>query len=185
MQSAARTPPFGIAVALGLLAGVGGCLMLSRLPPWPMLAAAFAIGFGLWLQRDGGTRIAGVLLLGFGLAGLHAAATLTRQLPAALEQRDAVVSGRVVELPVVEPRRTRFLFRVDADAAQPLPLRGRLLRLSWYVDGKLLGRGDEPYEAQGDPAAVASQAENVPLTETPTGAGTEDDDACEVTPRSI
>ena len=134
MEAAARMPPFGIAVALALLAGVGGCLMLSRLLPWPVLAAAFAIGFGLWLQRNGSKRMAGALLLGFGLAGLHAAATLARQLPAAFEQRDAVVSGRVVELPVAEPRRARFLFRVDADARQPLPLRGRLLRLSWYED---------------------------------------------------
>jgi len=134
MQSAARTPPFGIAVALALLAGVGGCLMLSRLLPWPLLATAFAIGFGLWLQRDGWKRTAGALLLGFGLAGLHAAMTLARQLPAEFEQRDAVVSGRVVELPVVEPRRTQFLFRVDANASQPRPLRGRLLRLSWYED---------------------------------------------------
>ena len=134
MHTAARTPPLGTAAALALLAGVGSCLILPKLPPWPWLAATFAIGFGLWLQRDGWKRIAGVLLLGFGLAGLHAATTLVRQLPEAFEQRDVVVTGRVVELPVVEPRRTRFLFRVDASVAPPL--RGRLLRLSWYDDRK-------------------------------------------------
>lgn len=134
MQDAARTPPFGIAVAIGLLAGIGGGLALPALPPWPLLALAFAVGFALWLVRDAGWRIGGAVLLGFGLAGLAAAATLARQLPAAWEQRDVVVDGRIVELPVIEPRRTRFLFRVDAGATQAAPLRGRLLRLAWYDD---------------------------------------------------
>src|SRR5688500_10150107 len=116
MQPAARTPPIGNVVAVALLAGVSSCLMLPALPPWPLLAAMFAVGFWIWLRGAHVRRIAGALLLGFGLAGLHAAATLASQLPDALEQRDAIVSGRIVELPVSEPRRTRFLFRVDADA---------------------------------------------------------------------
>jgi competence protein ComEC len=44
-----------------------------------------------------------------------------------------VVTGRIVDLPVEEERRTRFLFRVDGGDAQPVPLRGRLLRLAWYA----------------------------------------------------
>jgi competence protein ComEC len=122
-------------VAVALLAGVGGCLLLPELPPWPLLAAMFAAGFALWLRRDDARRIAGAMLLGFGLAGLHAAATFANQLPGELEQRDAIVSGRIVELPVSEPRRTRFLLRVDADTSQPSRLRGRLLRVAWYDDG--------------------------------------------------
>ena len=141
MQPAARTPPIGNVVAVALLAGVGGCLLLPALPPWPPLAAMFAAGFALWLRCDGARRIAGALLLGFGLAGLHAAVALANQLPEVLEQRDAIVSGQVVELPVSEPRRTRFLFRVDADVAQPGPLRGRLLRLAWYDDVHAPGVG--------------------------------------------
>ena len=31
-------------------------------------------------------------------------------------------------------RRTRFRFRVDGDASQPEPLRGKLLQISWYDD---------------------------------------------------
>jgi segregation and condensation protein B len=50
---------------------------------------------------------------------------------------------------------------------------------------ELLGRGDEPYETEGDSSPVASQADSIAPTETPTGAANEDDDACEVTPRSI
>ena len=133
MDDAARTPPFGIAIALALLAGIGACLCLPRLLPWPLLAIALALGAVLWL-RPGRVRIAGAVLFGFGLAGLHATATLAQQLPPAFEHQDLVVSGRVVELPQHEPRRTRFLLRVAGDAAQPAPLRGKLLQLAWYDD---------------------------------------------------
>ena len=137
MDAAARTPPDeapGLPwTALALLAGVGACLCLPALPPWPWLAAGFACGLGLGL-RGPRTRCAGALLLGFGLAGLHAAATLAQQLPVALEHDTVTVSGRVLDLPRHEPRRTRFLFVVDADAAKPAALRGQRLRLAWYDD---------------------------------------------------
>ena len=132
-DGAAAVPPFGLAAALALLAGVVLCLWLPVLPHWPWLALAFAAGFALWL-RPSRQRLAGVALCGFALAGLHAAVALALQLPASLEGHDLAVSGRIVELPLHEPRRTRFRFRVDADASQPPPLRGRLLQLSWYDD---------------------------------------------------
>ncbi|MFS8064264.1 MAG: DNA internalization-related competence protein ComEC/Rec2, partial [Luteimonas sp.] len=133
MHDAARTPPFGIAIALALLTGVGSCLCLPRLLPWPLLAIGFATGLALWL-RPGGTRVAAALLCGFSLAGLHAAFSLALQLPPTFEGQDLAVSGRVIELPRHEPRRTRFLLRVDRNAAQPAPLRGKLLQLAWYDD---------------------------------------------------
>lgn len=138
MRDAARTPPWQDSpgmplLALALLAGVGACLCLPGLPPWPGLALAFAAGFGLCV-RGRCLRLAGVLLCGFGLAGLHAASTLAQQLPPALEQHDIVVSGRVLELPQHEARRTRFLLRVDADSTQAAPLRGKRLQLAWYDD---------------------------------------------------
>jgi competence protein ComEC len=133
MHDAARTPPFGIAIAVALLAGIGGCLCLPRLLPWPLLAIVAALGLMLWL-RPGKARIAGALLCGFALAGLHAAFSLALQLPPTFERQDLAVSGHVVELPQHEPRRTRFLLRVDRSAAQPAPLRGKLLQLAWYDD---------------------------------------------------
>lgn len=149
MQQAARTPPLGITVAVALLTGVGSCLLLPALLRWPLLLVMLAIGFGFWLRDDDWRRIAGTCLFGFALAGLHAAAALAQQLPGDLEGHDAIVSGRIVELPVSEPRRTRFQFRVDADATQSGPLRGRLLRLAWYDK-------DQSHHAANTRAALAS-----------------------------
>ncbi|MBC7990154.1 MAG: hypothetical protein H7Y19_11305, partial [Luteimonas sp.] len=101
MDDAARTPLFGIATAVALLAGTLACLLLPALPSWPLLAALFAGGFAMSL-RGGRLRVAGMLALaalGFGLAGLHAASTLAQQLPPALEQQEATLSGRILDLP--------------------------------------------------------------------------------------
>jgi len=138
MDDAARTPLFGIATAVALLTGTLACLLLPALPSWPLLAALFACGFAAWLH-GGRLRVVGMLALGFGLAGLHAASTLAQQLLPALEQQEATLSGRILDLPQHEPRRTRFLLRVDADAAQPAGLRGKLLRLAWYEDAEGIG----------------------------------------------
>ncbi|MFL6593331.1 MAG: DNA internalization-related competence protein ComEC/Rec2 [Luteimonas sp.] len=138
MQDAARKPPGSGTQdlplqALALLSGAGACLLLPRLPPWPWLAAAFAVGFGLWL-RGGRGRLVGVFACGLGLAGLHAASILAQQLPMSLEQHEVTIDGRVLDLPQREARRTRFAFQVDADASQPAALRGKRLQLAWYDD---------------------------------------------------
>lgn len=135
MRSAARMPPFGIAASLALLTGVSTCLWLPALLPWPVSALLSIGGMLLWIRKRSSYpsfRLLGPLLLGFGLAGLHAAHALAIQLPVDWEKREVLVSGRVADLPEHEPRRTRFLFLVDADAAQPSPLRGQSLRLAWY-----------------------------------------------------
>ena len=132
MDTAARTPPFGIPVAIALLVGIGGCLLLPRLAPVGLFACCALAGAWLWWRGRYRWRLAGVALAGFALAGLHAFFALQAQLPDALEAHDFVVDGRVVSLPVSEPRRTRFLLRVDDDASQPQQVRGRLLRLTWY-----------------------------------------------------
>jgi competence protein ComEC len=77
-------------------------------------------------------RIAGAFLCGFALAGLHAAYSLSLQLPRSLEKRETMVSGRIVDLPQQEPRRTSFLFEVDDEGSSQPQLRGRTLRLAWY-----------------------------------------------------
>ena len=134
MRNAARMPPFGITASLALLAGVAGCLSLPSLVAWPV-SVLVAVA-GIWLWASGARwRVLGPVLLGFGLAGLHAAHALAIQLPADWERRDVIVSGRIADLPEPEPRRTRFLFRVDHDASQPAPLRGQSLRLAWYEPG--------------------------------------------------
>ncbi|MEB1528572.1 DNA internalization-related competence protein ComEC/Rec2 [Xanthomonas sp. WHRI 7945] len=125
--------PFGIAVAAALAAGVLATLWLPRLAPWPLSLALLLGGIALFVGLPR-WRWLGAFAVGCGWLGLVAGMVLARQLPANLEKRVATLSGQVVELPQAEVRRTRFLFRVDADPAQPAPLRGRLLQLAWYDD---------------------------------------------------
>jgi competence protein ComEC len=136
-----RTAPLGVAVALALLAGISAALWLPALAPLPVSLVAATVGVLMW-WRAGQLRWLGPLLFGFALASLHAGHALSIQLPVDWEKREVTVQGRIVELPDHQPRRTGFLLRVDNDPAQPEPLRGRLLRLSWYDlhDGTGTGR---------------------------------------------
>ncbi|MGH8079042.1 MAG: DNA internalization-related competence protein ComEC/Rec2 [Lysobacter sp.] len=131
MLDAARTPPFGKLAAVALLAGVAAALSLPWLCAWGIsLALSIVAAYAGW--RWPRARIVAIATFGFALASLHASYALNLRLPADWEKRDVVVTGRIVDLPVHEARRTRFEFRVDNDTAQPAPLRGRLLRLAWY-----------------------------------------------------
>ncbi|NLW95753.1 MAG: DNA internalization-related competence protein ComEC/Rec2 [Xanthomonadaceae bacterium] len=127
-------PPFGPGVALALVLGVLAASRLPALPPVAGLAALLLPGAWAWSRQRDWWRPAGAFAVGAALFGLHAAWVLSRQLPPALERGDFEVTGTVVQLPVHEPRRTRFLLRVDRGEAIPVALRGRLLRLSWYDD---------------------------------------------------
>lgn len=125
-------PLLGKATAACFLAGIGMVLWMPALPlPWLRWAALLA-GLVLWV----GSRVpwSGALLAGAGWAALQAGWALQAQLPPALERGVVAIAGTVVSLPEVEPRRTRFRFRVDGDAAQPDAVRGRLLQLAWYDD---------------------------------------------------
>ena len=133
-------PPFGVANAAALLAGAGTCLLLPALPPWPLLVLLLGSGLAWW-WRGRRMRWSGPLLAGFAWAGLQATMVLGAQLPPAWEKRDLVVEGRIASLPEAEPRRTRFQFDVDANPAQPAPLRGKRLQLSWYDDHAALEPG--------------------------------------------
>jgi competence protein ComEC len=135
MATTARMPVVGIATAVALLIGIAACLCLPALPPWPLSGALLVAGAWDWTRRDW-RRAAGACLFGFGLCGLHVAWALSQQLPLALERQDVVVTGRVVDLPADELRRTRFMLRVDDGDQLPAPLRGRLLQLSWYDEYK-------------------------------------------------
>ncbi len=133
MLEAARTPRFGTANAGAMLLGVVACLCLPRLPPWPLWLIVAGAGIAWW-WRAGRASWAGAWLFGLALAGLHSTYALSLQLPAQPVKVDAQVSGRVMDLPEHEVRRTRFEFRVDDTQDQPAALRGRLLRLAWYDD---------------------------------------------------
>ncbi|SFK65448.1 DNA internalization-related competence protein ComEC/Rec2 [Lysobacter sp. cf310] len=128
---------FGPAAAIGLLAGGALCLSAPALWPVLLLLPLLAVGALVWGRCGGARRLLGVALVGFAWTGLHAAYALSRQLPPEWERRQATVSGRIVEMPVHELRRTRLLFRVDDSDDQVPPLRGRLLRLSWYSDDRV------------------------------------------------
>lgn len=125
--------PFGIANAIALLAGVGACLLLPGLLPWPFLVVSVAFGLAWWWRGPRWGWL-GPCLIGFGWAGLQAALVLSAQLPPSWEKRDLTIEGRIDDLPQAELRRTRFRFRVDDGNSQPEPLRGKLLQLSWYDD---------------------------------------------------
>lgn len=131
MDSAAGTPPFGIATAAALLCGVAALLLWPMLPPARLWCLMALLAGGLLWLKAGHWRWAGALLVGFGLSGLHAGHTLAMQLPAAWEKRVVTISGTVVDLPEHEPRQTRFLFKVDDELSQPEPLRGHRVRVSW------------------------------------------------------
>lgn len=122
-----------VASAAALLVGAGACLLSPILLPWPILAF-FMISGVMWWWRGPRWRWLGSCLIGFGWAGLQAMLTLSAQLPPSWEKRDLVVEGRIDDLPHAELRRTRFRFRVDDNNAQPEPLRGKSLQLSWYDD---------------------------------------------------
>ena len=124
---------FDAANAVALLAGVGACLLLPGLLPWQILVMSVVFGLAWW-WRGLRWRWLGPCLIGLGWAGLQATLVLSAQLPPSWEKRDLVIEGRIEELPQAELRRTRFRFRVDDDAAQPEPLRGKSLQLSWYDD---------------------------------------------------
>lgn len=136
VANATPVAALGPAAAVAWLAGAVASLAAPSLLPVLLSVPLLAIGALVWFRCGGVGRLLGVVLLGFAWTDLHAAYALSRQLPPEWERRPATVSGRIVELPVHEVRRTRFLFRVDDADDQVAPLRGRLLRLSWYSEDR-------------------------------------------------
>jgi competence protein ComEC len=132
-DEAVATPPFGKWVAVCFLAGICAAVWAPWLLPVALCWVLLFAGATTWLRWPR-WRWAGALLVGMSWAGLHVGWSLAAQLPLAWEKRELVVSGSVTSLPDHQPRRTRFQFRVDDDASQPAPLRGKRLQLAWYDD---------------------------------------------------
>ncbi len=129
-----RVTPLGVAVAVCLLCGAGGGLLLPGLPRAIWLWWAVGLGAAGWWRGRGLVRCLAVALLGFGLAGLQAGHAWHGRLAQAQEGHDLILSGRVVGLPTIEARRTRFEFLADACPGTPHPGCGRRVMLSWYDD---------------------------------------------------
>lgn len=123
----------GVATAGLLLAGALAALFI----PWPMPAwcsvAAIAVGIAAYWRWPRLSWLV-LLVLGFAWTALHASHALEGWLPPPLEGREFALTGRVLDLPDVQQRRTRFLFRVDPAPGVPRALWGRRLQVSWYDD---------------------------------------------------
>lgn len=120
-------------LAAGLLAGVVGALWWPQRLPWQIYVLALCTSVLLCWRAPRGRAIA-MALLGFGWAGLHAGGVLDRQLPPHQEGKEVMVMGQIEGLPTPDLRRTQFQLRVADDPRQPVHLRGRLLKVSWYDD---------------------------------------------------
>ena len=134
----------GVAAAAGVRLGaaaaawLGGVALQLRQPDlWTATAYAALAAAGLllaaWAGRHGAARLAGVALAAFALTGGHALLQSADALPAALENRELVLTGTVAQLPRVVPDGRRFLFQVESarldGRAVDVP---RTLSLGWY-----------------------------------------------------
>ncbi|HEX5685230.1 MAG TPA: DNA internalization-related competence protein ComEC/Rec2 [Ideonella sp.] len=138
-----------VAVALAWLAGCA--LQLQQAELWAQgvylaqgLAAALVLAVSAWRAGRHGGGLALLLAacvatgaLAWAQAGLRGGARVALTLPAALEGRDLIVSGRIIRLPQVDAEGLHFLFAPDAarsadNQAVTLPPR---LWLAWPRDG--------------------------------------------------
>lgn len=142
-------PRTGAAWGLGLLAGIAGQLQQSALwSPW--VYGAFVLLALVLYARVATKKIAfrgrqvlaavSGLALGWGLTGLRALLFVSQALAPALEGRDVLVTGVVVDLPQATESGLRFRLRVDSDEQAAL-LDGRavtlprLIDVGWYTSG--------------------------------------------------
>ncbi len=141
----------GVIAALALAWLAGSALQLQQAELWAAgtyltLGAAAALVLAASARRAGGQGGGVALLLAacistaflaWAQAGLRGGARVAETLPASLEGRDLVVSGRIIRLPQVDVEGLHFLFAPD-DARgaddQPVALPPRLW-LAWPSEG--------------------------------------------------
>jgi competence protein ComEC len=122
-----------IRTALALLLGVLLVQWLPQLPPhW---VSALLLLAGVLTCRWPAARWLGCVLLGVGWAAWHGSMAMDARLPRAMEGRDLVVIGSVVDLPLARADASSFTFRVDQASLDGvvLPWHGRITA-SWYDD---------------------------------------------------
>jgi competence protein ComEC len=136
-MQAARMPG-AVAAGLALLLGVLMVQWFAVLPPRWAVAALATCSVMLWWRWPRARWIA-LLLLGVAWASWRGAAAWDLRLPRALEGRDFVVIGQIVDLPLAGADSTRFAMRVEQASldGRPLDLPGRL-QVTWYRDAPTL-----------------------------------------------
>jgi competence protein ComEC len=154
--------------ALALAWLVGSALQLQQTALWPRVSylacgavAALVLAVVAWRAvRHGGRFLAllmatvAVAALAFAQAGVRGSVRVAQTLPAELEGRDLIVTGRIVRLPQIDAEGLHFFFEPDGARGvdnQPVTLPTRLW-LAW------------PREASGQPARVlAGERWQLPL----------------------
>ena len=132
-----REVPGPVGAAMAMVAGAMACLFAPVLVPAPVIGFVIAFVAIAYATRCAPRAIWFAVLgvLAFAWTTWHVANALASRLPAEREGNTLRVSGRIVDLPIVEPRRVRFLLRVDDHPSNPAALRDGLLRLAWYDSG--------------------------------------------------
>ena len=122
-------PPFGLSVAVALLAGVSVVQLFPSLPLlWISVASLIP---ALWSFVNGGRwRLLASFLVGVVWACVVGQWVMQHRLPAALSRSDVWIEGRVLGLPQREIDSVRFDFAVTA-GSPGVPL-GQTVRLGWY-----------------------------------------------------
>jgi competence protein ComEC len=119
----ARRPPIAI-FALAFLAGILFIQGFAQLPSvlWLLLLLPVC-GYFLWRMRGSGAVVVLVLAftLGAAWAGVRAAWILRDTLPATLQGRDLILTGRVDSIPRTLPYGRRFDFLVESARAGAVP----------------------------------------------------------------
>ncbi len=131
-----------LAVAVAGLCGAVAVQVLPVLPPrWldGLFACAALIGFGACLRWRPPTIAwcAAIAVAAFAWTAWRADSAMGARLPHALEKRDIVVTGTMIDLPHVQEGSTRFDFKIATAqfAGNPVPVHGHV-RLSWYASRK-------------------------------------------------
>lgn len=141
-------PPLSSVLRVGRVAALVTGALLALMMPSPAAAAGASLLVALasvavhrvqsrWWRASRALWLAAAV--GTAWATVCGASVLQAQW--ARDGAEVRLRGRVVDLPVHEARRTRFVLQVDDDRGQPPHLRGQRVRLAWY----------DPFDAPGRP----------------------------------